>query len=353
MLRRLSARVAVWATVFGLGVTLAGSAVAQSTATSVSINRLGFTDSVHARLTGPAFYLKGDGAPEPVSFAAFLAEVSPDPVDVVVLGASFREWEGECKAIIGLMQVNSCTTLVIRDAADVADPAVVAAVNQGEVIYFRGGNQCNFVQWRGSPVMSAVQALVQRGGGTGGGSAGLAIQGALAVYDGCKGSVNSAMALAEPFRPSMSFTDRLFDWPGLEGTLTDSHFVKRDRMGRMLAFLCRQLAAGDIDQVWGLGINEGAAVLIDRHGLGTIFGEPAYMVLADRPGYACGQSSESVNYAGYKVWRLAPGSHYDFAKRPQTGFYQVNVEQGVLSSDPYTPPDDGKQVTAEAGAGVR
>jgi cyanophycinase-like exopeptidase len=313
---------------------------AQAAAESISISRLGFTDSVRARLTGPAFYLKGDGAPEPVSFAEFLGKVSADPVDVVVLGASFREWDGECRAVVGLAQVNSCTTIVIRDAADVTDPEVVDAVNQAEVIYFRGGNQCNFVQWRGSAVMNAVQALVKRGGGTGGGSAGLAIQGALAVYDGCKGSINSAMALAEPFRPSMSLTDGLFHWPALQGTLTDSHFVKRDRMGRMLAFLCRQLAAGDIDQVWGLGINEGAAVLIDRNGIGTIFGEPAYMVLADRPDMACAKDSERVNYAGYKVWRLAPGSHYDFAKRPKTGFYRVDVEQGALTGDPYNPPED-------------
>ncbi|MFZ2989649.1 hypothetical protein, partial [Ideonella sp.] len=232
------------------GLMLLGQA-AMAAAPSVSINRLGFTDDVQAPLQGPAFYLKGDGAPEAQSFGDFVSEISGVAIDVVVLGASYRDWEGECRLINGLERVNSCTTIVIRDPQDVDDPEVLAAVKQAEVVYFRGGDQCNFMQWKSSAIMAEVKALVQRGGGTGGGSAGLAIQGALAVYDGCRGSVNSTLALADPYRPSVSLTERLFDWSALDATLTDSHFVKRDRMGRLMAFLCRRLGDGVTEQAWG------------------------------------------------------------------------------------------------------
>jgi cyanophycinase-like exopeptidase len=110
-------------------------------------------------------------------------------------------------------------------------------------------------------------------------------------------------------------------------------------MGRMMAFLCRQLGSGRTQNAWGLGINEGAAIVIDRDGIGTVYGETAYIVQADRPNTACRSEDQPVNYAGYKIWRLDPGSRYDFAQRPQSGFYRVDVEQGQLSGNPYVRPE--------------
>ncbi|MCO5976963.1 cyanophycinase [Ideonella oryzae] len=312
--------------------------LAQAEGDSLVLHRLGAAENAVAALRGPALYLKGDGPPDSASFAAFLRQVSGDRLDVVVLGASYPDWEGECRTITGLDQVNSCTTIVIRQPQDAADPAVLDAIRRAEVVYFRGGDQCNFMHWRDSPLPAAVRQVVQRGGGTGGGSAGLAIQGSLAVYDGCQGSVTSPSALAEPYRDNVSFSEHLFDWSALRNTLTDSHFVKRDRMGRMMAFLCRQLAVGHTAQAWGLGINEGAAVVIDRNGLGTVHGDTAYMVLADRPSESCHQGADPVSYAGYKVWRLDAGQQFDFNQRPRTGYYRVDVVQGALTTDPYEPP---------------
>lgn len=302
------------------------------------VSRLGFTQDVRPRLRGPALYLKGDGPPEAQSFEAFMGKVTRDPVDVVVLGASYREYEGECVALNLLRQVNSCTTIVLSDPDDAADPQVVAAVERAEVVYFRGGDQCNFVRWRDSPLLKAVRAVVQRGGGAGGGSAGLAIQGSLAVYDGCNGSARSPGALNNPYQSSVSFSPSLFNWPQLGDMLTDSHFVKRDRMGRMMAFLCRQLTTGQTDSAWGLGVNDGAAVLVDRDGQATVFGDTAYLVQADRPGARCLDVGAPLTYTGFKVWRLEVGERYDFARRPRTGFYRVDVDNGVLSRNPYLAP---------------
>lgn len=314
---------------------------AQAADGALAMHRLGASENAGAQLHGPALYLKGDGPPEAASFAAFLHQLSDDRLDVVVLGASYPNWEGECRTIAALEQVNSCTTIVIRDPQEASDPAVLDTIRHAEVVYFRGGDQCNFMQWRDSPLPAAVRQVVQRGGGTGGGSAGLAIQGSLAVYDGCQGSVSSSTALAEPYQDSVSFSEHMFDWSALHDTLTDSHFVKRDRMGRLMAFLCRQLASGRTGQAWGLGINEGTAVLIDRDGLGTVYGDTAYMVLADRPDDGCHSDSEPVSYAGYKVWRLDAGQRFDFAQRPRSGYYRVDVDQGAFSNDPYEAPERG------------
>jgi cyanophycinase-like exopeptidase len=325
-------------------------AQAQVPESTLSLSRLGSPDDASPVLHGPALYLKGDGAPEASSFTEFVSQVAHTAVDVVVLGASYPGWEGECKLINSLPQVNSCTTIVIRDPEDASNPDVLSALAQAEVVYFRGGDQCNFMRWRNSPIFPAVRELVQRGGGTGGGSAGLAIQGGLAVYDGCSGSVNSPLALADPYRTSVSFTRQVFNWAPLDATLTDSHFVKRDRMGRLMAFLCRQLGDGQHDQAWGLGVNEGTTVVIDRLGQGTVFGDSAYVVLADQPEHGCTHESDPVNYTGYKVWRLEGGQAFDFMHRPRNGYYQVDVAQGQLSRDPYQPPASTDTLTAHNSA---
>lgn len=299
-------------------------------------------------LHGPAFYLKGDGLPELGSFNDFTHKVAATPIDVVVLGSSYFDYDGECKLLSTLEQVNSCTTVLLRRPEGASSPAVLEALKHAEVIYFRGGNQCNLVAWRDTPIQEAVVQLVARGGGTGGGSAGLAIQGALAVYDGCKGSARSPLALAAPYGATVSFAPSLFDWEPLDATLTDSHFVKRDRMGRLMTFLCRQLASGKRDDAWGLGIDEGSAIVIDREGLGSVYGDVAYMVHADRSSSGCEGEAEGqvasaevprpITYLGFKVWRLPVGSTYDFYDRPADGYYKIDVVGGVLSANPYTAP---------------
>lgn len=305
---------------------------------TLSLRRLGQPEDARPALHGPAFYLKGDGVPETTSFSEFARAVADTAVDVVVLGASFADHDAECRLLTALDRVNSCTTIVIRDPNGSDDPAVLSAIARAELVYFRGGDQCNFVRWKFSALHDAVQALVARGGGTGGGSAGLAIQGSLAIYDGCTGSVSSRMALADPYRRSISFTHDYFAWPHLEDTVTDSHFVKRDRMGRLMTFLCRQQALGRASRAWGLGIEEGSVVVVDRHGLGTVHGEVAYVVQADAEPDGCVDEQRPLSYEGFKVWRLDEGATYDFAHRPRHGYYRIDVSDGQLSANPYEPP---------------
>src|SRR4029450_11962431 len=118
----------------------------------------------------------------------------------------------ECDDIIQLAGVSSCETVTIPQASLANDAGATQAVGHAEIVYFAGGDQCNYVGWKGSAVHQAVKAVVARGRGVGAGSAGLAIQGEH-VYDACTGSVSSTEALANPFDRSISFTHDLFLWP--------------------------------------------------------------------------------------------------------------------------------------------
>lgn len=342
-------RAAVRSCLAGLAAVLGAAA---ASAAPVTLHRMGEATDATPALHGPAFYLKGNSEPERESFENFMRLVASQPVDVLVIGASYPQYEGECRIISALPHVNSCTTLVISEPEGAQDPAVIQAVQQAEVVYFRGGDQCHYVAWQDSLMLEAVEKLVARGGGVGGGSAGLAIQGSLAVYDGCRGSVRSPRALADPFRDSISFTHDLFSWPHLDNTVIDSHFVERDRMGRLMAFLCRQLAEGRTGSAWGVGIDADSAMLLNRDGMASVYGSVAYVVQADRPPEVC-EENAPVSYSGYKVWRLESGARYDFANRPRQGFRRIDVDQGVLSADPYlaAAPDSDLPDTPVAHAG--
>ena len=68
----------------------------------------------------------------------------------------------------------------------------------------------------------------------------------------------------------------------MEDVITDTHFAQRDRMGRLFAFIARQLRELPLDSFLGIAANERTAVLVDERGMATVVGEgPAYFVLGD------------------------------------------------------------------------
>lgn len=321
-----------------LALTAAAPALAQK-GSKVSRVRLGSAADAAPALLGPSFFLQGNGAPLAGAFQAHVDQVAAAPLDVVVLAASFPSSGSqtpECDRLIVLRNVSSCETITITAARYAGDAGAAAAVDSAEIVYFAGGNQCNYIGWQGSAVHSAVKGVVARGGGVGGGSAGLAIQGDYA-YDGCAGSATSAEALANPYDRGISFSYDYFDWPSLGAVITDSHFVARDRMGRLMAFVCRQLAEGRAPAVYGLGVEEDSAVLIDRAGRGVVYGDVAYVVLGDHAPERC-VSRKPVTFSNFKIWRLDAGASFDFAARPQAGFYTRSVADGLITGgSPYSP----------------
>src|SRR4028119_1180689 len=159
-------------------------------------------------------------------------------VDVVILRSTGSN--GYNDYIYAMNGVDSVETLVITSARDVTS-AIEATIRNAEVVFFAGGDQCDYVRnFKGTLVETAVESVYAKGGGVGGTSAGTAIQGDF-TYDACIGSILSSEALANPYHRYATFTYDFLKWANLQTTITDSHFVARDRMGRLLAFLARQI----------------------------------------------------------------------------------------------------------------
>jgi cyanophycinase len=254
-------------------------------------------------------------------------------VDVVVLRSTGAD--GYNDYIFAMNGVDSVETLVVTSAKDANTAAVADTVRRGEVIFFAGGDQCDYVlNFKGTAVETAVEEVYARGGGVGGTSAGFAIQGEF-VYDACSGSVTSAEALANPYHRSATFTYGFFNWAHLSDTITDQHFQQRDRMGRTLAFLARQIQDGQATTALAIAVNERTSLEVDADGRATVVGEgPAYFVLADHAPEVC-QPKTPLTYSNFKIWRVETGDTFNLRKRPSSGYYTISVTDGVLSGDPY------------------
>lgn len=299
---------------------------------------IGNAADVSPALFGPAHDLGGGGADVDPAIQWLIDKARgctscATKIDVVILRASGAD--GYNAPVFAMNGVDSVETIVITSWRDSRHVGVVNAIRNAEVVFFAGGDQCRYVSnFKGTPVEAAVEHVYSKGGAVGGTSAGTAIQSAF-VYDGCTGSATSTEVLADPYHPAVSFTYDFLNWNNFGSTLTDTHFFQRDRMGRLMAYLARQIKDGRSNTALGVAINEATSVVVDQNGLGTVMGSGnAYFVLADHMPETC-VAGNPLTYSGFKIWRVGPGGTFDLRNRPSAGFYTISVTNGVLSGNPY------------------
>jgi cyanophycinase-like exopeptidase len=293
---------------------------------------------VSPALFGPAHDLAGGGSDVDAAIQWLIDTARgctdcPAKLDVLVLRSSGSN--GYNDYIYAMNGVDSVETLVITSPVDSNRTNVRLAVERAEVVFFAGGDQCDYVRnFKGTAVETAVKSVYARGGGVGGTSAGLAIQGEY-VYDACAGSATSKQALANPYHPHVTFTYAFFAWSHLHRAITDTHLVTRDRMGRTLAFLARQIQDRVTADALAVAVDEGTSVVVRPDGLATVMGDgAAYFVRADHAPETC-RPGAPLSYSDFKIWKRLPGETFDLADRPMTGYYLRSVVDGVLSANPY------------------
>jgi cyanophycinase-like exopeptidase len=306
-----------------------------------------------AHRNGPGLLLAGGGALEaPASVFSWLhrrlvGAQSLRAGNVVVLRASGSNVYD--KPFYRFANFASVETVLIPPCASRAQvDRAVSVVDGADAVFFAGGDQSHYVAWKGSALMDAVKRVYARGGVVGGGSAGLAIQGAI-VYDAVAADrfdadTHTADAVAYPLEGRISFTTGLFAWPPLADTITDTHLVVRNRFGRMVVFLARILQARLLPHartVYGLGIDEASAVVVDPDGMATVLngagGRGAYLVRASmRPQLQPGQPfryTVAVSHVGRN------GERFDLLhKATHDPWYAITIDGShtpIYSRDPY------------------
>jgi cyanophycinase len=240
----------------------------------------------------------------------------------------------------GLCKANSVATLILPDRQAAMDPAVAQIIRQAEVIFIAGGDQANYIRgWKGTPVEDAINADVAAGKPIGGTSAGLAslgefVYGALGDKPDDK-DLRSADVLANPYFARVTVIRDFLKVPHLENLLTDSHFAKRDRMGRTLGFLARIMQEGWSDSPREVAIDEKSAVLVESDGKGTVVGtgKGAYFLRPIRRPDVC-KDGQPLTFREVSVYHVPRGGHFDLAAWTGDGgkAYSLSVENGKIES---------------------
>lgn len=172
--------------------------------------------------------------------------------------------------------LNSVETISFESAAAATEPYVLQRLAEAEAIWMAGGNQGTYTAyWKDTPVMTAINELINvRGGAIGGISAGMAIL-AEAYFPATLGSLSSEEVLADPLDNGVliGYAD-FIAVPFLEQTITETHFNDPDRIryGRIMGFMAR-LKSDQNFRPKAIASNEYCAVSINEEGIARVWGE--------------------------------------------------------------------------------
>lgn len=287
----------------------------------------------------PAFALMGGGTDLDEAFR-FLCDRAAGG-DFLVLRATGDDAYNPY--IRGLCRLNSVATLVIPNRAAAADPFVAETIRHAEAIFIAGGDQANYIKfWMNTPVQSAINAAIHRGVPVGGTSAGLAVLGEY-IYSAQSDkpddpNLDGKTAMADPFGGRITLTRGFLDIPVLKSIITDTHFARRDRMGRLLVFLARlnkpdEKLGTRSGGIRGIGVEERAAILLQPDGKAHVVGfGDAYFIDADSA-KGVPQKGKPLTFGPFTVQKVAPGA--DFYINSWAGdaiSYKVWVENGKIRS---------------------
>jgi cyanophycinase len=240
----------------------------------------------------------------------------------------------------GLCKANSVATLIIPDRASAEDPAVAEIIRKAEVLFIAGGDQANYIRdWKASAVERAINEDIAAGKPIGGTSAGLAVEGQF-VY-GALGDkpddkdLASTDVLPNPYFARVTIVRDFLKVPHLENLITDSHFAKRDRMGRTLGFLARIMKDGWSSSPREVAIDERSAVLVEADGKGSVVGtgKGAYFLRPTQKPDVC-ENGEPLTFRAISVYRVPTGGHFDLNSWRGDGgtTYSLSVVNGKIES---------------------
>jgi cyanophycinase len=154
--------------------------------------------------------------------------------------------------------------------------ATYDAIAACDVVWMRGGNQANYVQWwNNTKTEAAIRAVFDKGGAVGGTSAGCAVLGEI-IYDSITGSVSPKAAIRDPYSTAISFTSDFLELT--PGVLFDTHFTERGRIARLAVMLGR-LWQDQGQDVLGVGCDDRTAFCVAPDGTARVIGEGAVTVL--------------------------------------------------------------------------
>jgi cyanophycinase-like exopeptidase len=215
-----------------------------------------------------ALVLMGGGAEVDSASAHFVSSAGGGDVLVLRASGSTETYLPYFESEVGADPAPSSVAVLRSDDPAAAADEVACRVDRAEAVWLAGGDQHDYLAGWQSVVHDALAGTAGRAAAIGGTSAGAMALGSYA-FGAAEGSVTSAEALEDPTSTLVDVVTSPFPQPELADFLVDTHFTARDREGRLLAFLAhaRGLSGGGV--VWGVGLDERTALIIENGGFGV------------------------------------------------------------------------------------
>lgn len=291
--------------------------------------RTGNPDDIKTQTT-PGAALMGGGADLDSAFKWLCDRANGG--DFLVLRASGDDEYN--KYVQGLCKTNSVATLILPDKAAAEDPFVAAAIHNAEAIFIAGGDQSSYIKfWKGTPVETAINDRLRAGVPIGGTSAGMAVLGEF-VFSAMHDTATSKETLADPYNDGVTLTSDFLHLPYLGKTITDQHFVSRDRLGRTVAFMARILQDGMSDTIRAIAVDERNAVLVDEKGDTTLIGDGnAYFFRPKHKPEVC-RAGTPLTFRDIQVYKIDHKATFTLKDWSGSGgtWYVLSAIEGKLQS---------------------
>ena len=239
-----------------------------------------------------------------------------------------------------LCKMNSVATLIIpsRDAAN--DPRVAEIIEHAEAVFIAGGDQARYINWwQGTGVQDALNADIAAGKPIGGTSAGLAVLSEFIYSSQGDAPDDPALrynqALADPYSNRVTVRRDFLKIDLLRNTLTDTHFAKRDRMGRSLVFLARIVQDGWSANPREIAVDEKNAVLVESDGQARVIGsgKGAYFIRVQKKNLECVPGAP-LTFHEYAVYHAPSKTQFDLKNWSGSSgtSYALLVDKGAVTS---------------------
>ena len=282
----------------------------------------------------PGFALMGGGGKQDEAFLFLCARANGGDFLILRANSDASTAKQLNSKIRRMCPLNSVSTIVFNDREDSDNPRIIQIIDEAESIFIAGGDQSNYLRfWQDTPIQDALNRHIAAAKPIGGSSAGLAILGEFS-FASIIDTIHSPEALADPYGNKVTISRDFLRVPILEGIITDTHFVKRDRMGRLLVFMARILQDGWAQKLRAIAVEEDAAVLLEPDGSAKVAGAgPAYFLEAKTPPTICKRKTP-LTISGITVHRAPKGAQFNIQSWSGTTGedYKLEVNQGQVQA---------------------
>jgi len=318
-----------------LGLLLLLTSVLHVTASDYKYIRVGNENDIGTKAV-PGYALMGGGTDLDEAFR-FLCEKAPGGDFLILRAAGDDDYNPYVKS---LCKMNSVATLIIPSREAANDPKVADIIRHAEAVFIAGGDQARYINWwQDTPVKDALNAHIAAGRPIGGTSAGLAVLSEF-IYSAQGDApddpdLRSSQALANPFFSRVTVRREFLKIDLLRNMLTDTHFAKRDRMGRSLVFLARIVQDGWSPNPREIAVDEKNAVLVESDGQARVIGSGrgAYFIQVEKDENVC-RADTPLTFRKFAVYHAPAKTQFDLKTWSGSGgtSYTLSVDKGNVSS---------------------